>query len=106
MFAGLALGGSPAYKEMFNTSTDLSVRALAESYVTVDEQLNSESYWLNIVAQQRNISTIGVKANLIFLMQTQNGMVSDRHGQPKIFLLSKPLRSQPVLICFTSLITH
>lgn len=100
-FAGLTLGGSPVYKEMFNTSTDPSVRALSESYVTVDEPLNSESYWLNMVVQQGNISTIGVKANLIFLMQTHSGLVSDHHGHPKIFLLPKPLRSQPVTICFT-----
>lgn len=100
-FAGLTLGGSAVYKEMFNTSTDPSVQALSEGYVTVDEHLNSESYWLKMVVQQRNVSTIGVKANLIFLMQTHNGLVSDHHGHPKIFLLPKPLRSQPVPICFT-----
>lgn len=100
MFAGLPLGGSLAYREMFSNFT---VQALSESYVTVDEQLDLESYWLKMVAQHRNISTIGVKTNLIFLMQTHHSLVSDRHGHPKIFLLPKPLRSQPVLICFTSL---
>ncbi|XP_066150912.1 uncharacterized protein [Euwallacea fornicatus] len=91
----LVVGGSPKYREMFESE---GPKEILDSFQTVNEDLDSQTYWLKKVANQRNICTIGVYTNILYLLSSNNPVVTDRQGGHKVFVLKKHLRTQPARI--------
>ncbi|KAH1027838.1 hypothetical protein HUJ05_001270 [Dendroctonus ponderosae] len=92
----LPLGSSPKYKEMFNGSSNQFAKVMHDSYITVNESLDTNNYWIAKVGNERNICTLGIEINLNYLLSKKNRLVTDKFGNDKVFVLEKPLRSQPV----------
>lgn len=97
--ADLPLGSSPKYKEMFNGSSNQYAKVMYDSYITVNESLDTNNYWISKVGNERNICTLGVEININYLLSKNNRLVTDEFGNHKVFVLEKPLRSQPVGWC-------
>lgn len=81
---------------MFKIRTGQVAKTILKLYQTVDESEDTYSYWLKKVATDRNISTIAIRLNVNYFLAKGNPIVTDRHGDPKVFVLPKELRTEPV----------
>uniref|UniRef100_A0AAR5NYW9 Ionotropic glutamate receptor C-terminal domain-containing protein n=1 Tax=Dendroctonus ponderosae TaxID=77166 RepID=A0AAR5NYW9_DENPD len=91
----LPLGSSPKYKEMSKSSNQFA-KVMHDSYITVNKSLDTNNDWIAKVGNERNICTLGIEINLNYLLSKKNRLVTDKFGNDKVFVLEKPLRSQPV----------
>ncbi|KAF7282972.1 hypothetical protein GWI33_001653 [Rhynchophorus ferrugineus] len=96
--SGLIIGGSQKYQHMFNNgdTKNAFTQMILKNFEFVNNSIDSYTYWLEQVGKNRSLATITIKLCATYLLSTNNPIVTEANGQPKIFILPKQIISQNV----------
>ncbi|KAJ8916148.1 hypothetical protein NQ315_004515 [Exocentrus adspersus] len=90
------IGGISRYRELFTFSSEDEGTELYEMYQIANGDNDTVMYWINKVAEDRDIWTISSKLFANYLLAHDSNVTTDEDGKPKIYVFKKPLMSYSI----------
>ncbi|CAH2011022.1 unnamed protein product [Acanthoscelides obtectus] len=92
----VGVGGLQRLKSLFNVS-EPQVKKIYDAYQEADDENDTVLYWINKVAEERNIWTISSRLYAEYLL-AHSDVATDTDGDPKVFIFKRQLMTYYVSI--------